>query len=420
MSVLARWGYRRVSSFFGIISTLILAFVVVAYLGQTHFASKNPEEISMQSAIDFFIGFPSLALDSFESNDNIFLVLVFNIIVTALLVLSLILQGKMGAPRFLGTSGSYERVNPIPNAHPITLSRLWNGCALVDDMILATLALANTGAIQIKATKTPNAYGTLRDDLQITVIPNWQSSLPNTIDIALYDFFLVESDNGQTVLSFLAVFSKENVRVQDSPLREFIVKFFQITRNEAIDSGLFPGNVKGKAMSLLESAARGLFAVCISMPIVVNLSGIVMIGYLKALDFSTVDIIVFLVMNCIPWLVYALLFLFFDLKRNANGQRMLSRCRYLKRWLEDFTGIRDKPVTPGILFWGEYAVYAYALDAAEASISNLSFCSNSVHLCVAEIIYSREERFPGEEEKLLSNILDGRAYYQLIQGQFDE
>ena len=57
-------------------------------------------------------------------------------------------------------------------------------------------------------------------------------------------------------------------------------------------------------------------------------------------------------------------------RRTQKGADAFARCEALKRWLKDFSRLKERPVLD-IKVWGEFLVYAYLFDVADEVIEEL-------------------------------------------------
>ena len=69
-------------------------------------------------------------------------------------------------------------------------------------------------------------------------------------------------------------------------------------------------------------------------------------------------------------LVFLLILSRFMDRRTQKGADAYARCEALKRWLKDFSRLKERPVLD-IKVWGEFLVYAYLFSIADEVIDEL-------------------------------------------------
>lgn len=326
---------------------------------------------------------------------------------SVLVALSLWRRGYLGGLRLLQDHRDYEREDPVHGVHPAVVSRLWNGCALTDDIVLALLSLASRGYVSLR---DGGAAGSRKGDLRIAVDASRDPAVLPPLDRLMFGFLLKESGGGERELALLSLLADKGGRKAPRRHRDFIREFFQEERKEAIESGLFLRHAfegSGSGYGEGEGRVSGwgfLFCLSIASPAILLVVLYLMGGSVFAL--FTLPVARWLVF--LPWLMYAVLVLLFDMRRSAEGRRVLARCRGLRRWLKDFTLLPDAGAT-AVAAWGPYAVYAYLLDVSEPGIDELRQLGDRVDRIVADAVCS---------ESLLSDADDEmRDYHRVIQGE---
>lgn len=407
--------FSAITSMFRGRTLLLLIFIVLLFWTGT---TQIRNDLSQAT----FKEYAAQNLDLIAASPTYIFVLVSGIASALLLLVLLGGLGYLDAPRWLRGDRGYERDHPIPGVHPVVVSRLWNGCALVDDLVVALLELANKKAISLKivdfSKDLPKKRSSKKVDYEITVFPYKSESLSDAIDQCLYDFLFEESRAGVDGLLLSKLLDEKNLVGPRHRQRDFLVDFFRTSYIAALKSGLLSrgrtrseksaADLKSGPFSSESARVFMMRFAFVGVMLVPFLLGMI-IFYNEDINQEIFSMPILRWVFILPWITYFIAGVIFDKKRSAEGRRALSRCHNLKRWLKDFT-LLDERDAQGVLVWGKYAVYAYALDVSEKSIKELSVLGSAVDSVVINSVTRKDGLFSTADEYDLDN------YHRLIQG----
>lgn len=310
---------------------------------------------------------------------------------------------RLGGLRFLRGGPGYERDDPAPGVHPVVISRLWNGCALADDVVVALLVLADKGLVALEEVSARDRKGRKVLDVSVDVAHGTSGGLTDPVDRCLYAFLKNRAAEEKGPFLVSSLFSARGSRKRARVNRAFIREFFGIARNQARSSGLFMDDLAGADDA--DEASRGQRIVLMAALLC---PGLLLLGLLSKDSDGYFSLPVVRWLPFLPWAIYLALWVLFDMRRTPAGRRALARCRKLRRWLKDFTLLEDAGAA-GVRVWGGYAVHAYALDVAERSMERMRVAGAQVDRTVMRAVEG-EGWFSSASDKM-------DDYHRLIQGQ---
>lgn len=380
----------------------VIFLSIVMILGtseiQQELQNQSPSEVA-QRVVQQITSIPALGM-----------VIIGGVICALLTVLSLWRLGYLGGLRLLRDHGDYERNDPVPGVHPAVVSRLWNGCALLDDVVVALLSLADKGAVKLREIpkKTPG-YSKSGIDIAIQVV-DAPGVLQDPLDALLYSFLMNESADGERTLALSSLLGSGSSRSDSLCHRMFVRDFFVLERELAIQSGLFMrrtlemGTANYAEKSSIDDTAWKAILTCSVMSPALFL--LLLFLSESVMEFAALPVVRWF--PFLPWVVYFLCWVLFDMRRTAAGRRVLARCRKLKRWLKDFTLLAEAEPS-AVTAWGPYAVYAYVLDISEVGMKRLRSLGVQVDR-VALAAVSSDSWFSSQRDEMAD-------YHRLIQGE---
>lgn len=256
--------------------------------------------------------------------------------------------GKEFKPTFIE---KYWRDVPAKGEHPAVIGRLMRfDEESNNDLTVTLLHLVNKGAVLInKASYKKNGLLSTKtvEDYYLSRAPGYEAKLSNEIDRLAFDFlFNTVGGGAESVwLGSIADYAKDNPTEFSDKLADWQGEVTART----INGKYFEPYSKAKRATMT-TVAIVVFAVLL----------IVSIFF---------DNLLMLIPGVITLVFLLILSRFMD-RRTQKGADAYARCEALKRWLKDFSRLKERPVLD-IKVWGEFLVYAYLFGIADEVIDEL-------------------------------------------------
>lgn len=254
------------------------------------------------------------------------------------------LFGREYKPQF---SDDYWRDVPEPGMQPAVVGRLLHwGTSDTKDLIATIMSLSQKGVLRIDAVQHPDERGRIIDDYQITLLPAAQQ-VTDPIEKATLDF-LFRSVPGRPDVRWM----DEITHYGESSPRSYIAavsRWQKVLEREVKREGFFEqrGTFLAGVFSLWGALLLfgGVWLCVMSENFWPGIMG-----------FVSAVIIIPLSINM--------------RRRSRRANEITARCKALKRWLQDFSRIDERPPTD-VKVWGQLMVYAYLLGVAKQAIKEL-------------------------------------------------
>lgn len=256
--------------------------------------------------------------------------------------------GKELKPTF---TEKYWRDVPVEGEHPAVIGRIMRfDDESNDDLTVTLLHLVNKGAVLInKANYQKDGLLGKKtiEDYYLSKAPGYESNLTNEIDRLAFEliFETVGSGAESVWLAQIQQFAKENPSLFSDKIADWQGEVTART----IHGNYFEPYSKAKRATM-STVAIALFAILI----------------VAAMLF---DNFFMLIPGVITMAFLLILSRFMD-RRTQKGADAYARCEALKRWLKDFSRLKERPVLD-IKVWGEFLVYAYLFGVADEVIDEL-------------------------------------------------
>lgn len=252
--------------------------------------------------------------------------------------------GREYKPQF---SDEYWRDVPEPGMQPAVVSRLMHwGSTDTKDLIATIMSLSQKGVLRIDAVQHPDERGRMIDDYQITLLPAARE-VTDPVEKATLDFLFKEVPGRSDVR-----WMDEITHFGESSPRSYIAavnKWQKALTAEVKREGFFEhrGNVLMGAVSTY-AVLLGFVGMLITIA-TENFWPVVF-------TFATAFVLVPLSMTM--------------RRRSRRANEIMARCNALKKWLQDFSRIDERPPTD-VKVWGQLMVYAYLMGVAKQAIQEL-------------------------------------------------
>lgn len=256
--------------------------------------------------------------------------------------------GKELKPTF---TEEYWRDVPVKGEHPAVIGRIMRFDAESnDDLTVTLLHLVNEGAVLInKASyEKKGLLGSKTvEDYYLSRAPGYEAKLQNEVDRIAFDFvFDTVGGGAESIwLTSIADYAKDN----PTEFTDKIADWQGEVTARTIHGEYFEPYSKAKR-SRMAAVGIALFAIL----------------FIASAFFNNIFVM-------IPGLV-TMIFLFilsrYMDRRTQKGADAYARCEALKRWLKDFSRLKERPVLD-IKVWGEFLVYAYLFGIADEVIEDL-------------------------------------------------
>ena len=338
-----------------------------------HLTAGSYAEIRVACSPEWFVGvtqkdpnahFDSARLETIKSEEQAFadeanrerVVALVSLIVCILVCLAICIwalwsfnrYGKELKPTF---TEKYWRDVPVKGEHPAVIGRLMRfDEESNNDLTVTLLHLVNKGAVLInKASYEKNGLLGAKtvEDYYLSRAPGYEAKLSNEIDRLAFDFlFKTVGGGAESVwLSSIADYAKDNPTEFSDKLADWQGEVTART----INGKYFEPYSKAKRATMA-TVAIAVFAILL----------IVSIFF---------DNFLMLIPGIITLVFLLILSRFMD-RRTQKGADAYARCEALKRWLKDFSRLKERPVLD-IKVWGEFLVYAYLFSIADEVIDEL-------------------------------------------------
>lgn len=277
----------------------------------------------------------------------------------------------------------YWRDVPARDVHPAVVTRIWSWNNKAKDIPVTLMHLSDIGAIRLLDVSGPQyaPYNT-KEHFAIVRVEDFQGELTK-IDELVMDFLFrtvariawKEKENDDSLTWRHGLFSM----IGEQGVQKTDVVFFSDFQEAARDSYSFTQaydkiskniDTRVEKLQVFEKTgegvkyALGLGAVVFWLAamgidgIAPGVSGVVPIG-LALVGF------IFLVLA------------FFMRRRTPYANEIAAKSKALKRWLEDFSRLDERPITD-VKLWGELMVYAAAFGVADKALEQLRSVAPSV------------------------------------------
>lgn len=253
--------------------------------------------------------------------------------------------GREYKPQF---SDEYWRDVPEPGMQPAVVSRLMHwGVTDTKDLIATIMSLSQKGVLRIDAVHHSNKKGRTIDDYQVTLLPEAAAQVTDPVERATLDFLFKEVPGRPDVrwMDELTYFGETNPRSYIAAVN----RWQAVLGREVKREGFFErrGNVlMGALIAYAVLLVGGAFMIT------------TVTDNFWPLAFAGVTAFVL-----VP-LALAMR------RRSRRANEITARCKALKKWLQDFSRIDERPPTD-VKVWGQLMVYAYLLGVAKQAIQEL-------------------------------------------------
>lgn len=348
------------------------------------------------------------------------------------LVIGYAVSGWFAVPRIRRSSPKYEREPPLPDVHPVILSRLMNGRFLPDDVIVAILNLATRGVVHIPHRGSARSGDHSEyHDVFLELTNKGEDELDNEIDLVTFRFLkeaIFKRAQGAW-LSDIVVYSRANPK----EYFEWASELFYVARDQARHTGLFSStNVREslrRVQKLKQTTTdeeekkdqayndawkdhfyRTLWTVLVPAFGYVALNYYAIFNFWSDNEFLTVMVFVL----SLPFFI--VLPLFFDSFRTKQGRVELWAFRDFGRWFKHFTRIHESPLSD-VTVWDRYYVYAYILDITDDGIEAAEEVGNTVMREAATIFIHTKGHTPISGSSGATHALAMRHHFKKLQGE---
>lgn len=256
--------------------------------------------------------------------------------------------GKELRPTF---TEKYWRDVPVKGEHPAVVGRIMRfDRESNDDLTVTLLHLVNEGVILInKASYEKSGLLTTKtvEDYYLSRAPGYEAKVKNEIDRLAFAFLFDTIGGGaeSVWLSSIAQYAKENPTTFSDKLADW-------------QGEVTARTINGKYFEAYSKAKQGQMATI----------GIVVFVLIVVISMFF-DNFFLMIPGLITMALLLILSRFMD-RRTQKGADAFARCEALKRWLKDFSRLKERPVLD-IKVWGEFLVYAYLFGVADEVIEEL-------------------------------------------------
>lgn len=256
--------------------------------------------------------------------------------------------GKELKPTF---TEKYWRDVPVKGEQPAVIGRIMRfNAESNDDLTVTLLHLVNEGAVLInKASyEKPGLLGSKTvEDYYLSRAPGYEAKVKNEIDRLAFDFLFETVGGGaeSVWLSSIGEYAKEHPTEFSDKLADW-------------QGEVTARTINGKYFEAYSKAKQGQMAT-------IGITAFVLIVIVSMLF----DNFFLMIPGLIMMGVLLILSRFMD-RRTQKGADAYARCEALKRWLKDFSRLKERPVLD-IKVWGEFLVYAYLFGIADEVIEEL-------------------------------------------------
>lgn len=288
------------------------------------------------------------------NNDRIFIL--GSLIVCVIICLAICLwalwsfkrYGKELKPTF---TEKYWRDVPVKGEHPAVIGRIMRfDEESNDDLTVTLLHLVNAGAVLInKASyeKSGLLGNKTVEDYYLSRAPGYEAKLENEVDrIAFSLLFDTIGGGAESVwLTSITDYAKEN----PTEFSKKLARWQGEVTARTIHGEYFEPYSKAKRASM-KTLGIAVFVILLVIA-------------------AFFDNFLMLIPGVITMVFLLVLGHFMD-RRTQKGADAYARCEALKRWLKDFSRLKERPVLD-IKVWGEFLVYAYLFGIADEVIDEL-------------------------------------------------
>lgn len=338
-----------------------------------HLPAETYAEIRVACDPEWFAGvtqkdpnahFDTTRLDSIKSEEQAFadqankerIVSIVSLIASILVCLAICIwalwsfnrYGKELKPTF---TEKYWRDVPVKGEHPAVVGRIMRFDAESnDDLTVTLLHLVNEGAVLINKAnyEKDGLLGSKTvEDYYLTKAPGYEGKLKNEIDRLAFDFLFDTVGGGaeSVWLTSIAEFAKDNPTEFTDKLADWQGEVTART----INGKYFESYSKAKRAQMA-SLGIAVFAIIVIISMLFD-------------NF-------FLMIPGLITMVFLLVLSRFMDRRTQKGADAYAHCEALKRWLKDFSRLKERPPLD-IKVWGEFLVYAYLFGIADEVIAEL-------------------------------------------------
>jgi len=256
--------------------------------------------------------------------------------------------GKELKPAF---TEKYWRDVPVKGEHPAVVGRIMRFDKPENsDLTVTLLNLVNLGAVLINKAnyEKDGLLGSKTvEDYYLSRAPGYESKITKEIDRLAFNFlFDTIGEGAESVwLSSINEYAKKNPSTFSDKLADWQGEVTART----INGQYFEPYSKAKRATM---TAVGIAAFVIIMLISMFFDNFLM------------------VIPGVITMVFLLIISRFMERRTQKGADAYAKCEALKRWLKDFSRLKERPVLD-IKVWGEFLVYAYLFGIADEVIDEL-------------------------------------------------
>lgn len=256
--------------------------------------------------------------------------------------------GKELKPTF---TEKYWRDVPVKGEHPAVIGRLMRfDEESNNDLTVTLLHLVNEGAVLINKAnyeKSGLLGSKTVEDYYLSRAPGYEAKLSKEIDRLAFDFLFTTIGGGaeSVWLSSIALYAKDNPNEFSDKLADW-------------QGEVTARTINGKYFEPYSKAKRATMATV----------AIVVFAVLLVASFFF-DNFLMVIPGAITMVFLLILSRYMD-RRTQKGADAYARCEALKRWLKDFSRLKERPVLD-IKVWGEFLVYAYLFGIADEVIEEL-------------------------------------------------
>ena len=285
----------------------------------------------------------------------------------------------------------YWRDVPARDVHPAIVTRIWRWNNASKDIPVTLMHLSEIGAIRLLDVSGPQyaPYNAL-EQFAIVRVPDFKGELTE-IDERVMDFLFetvateawkakkietlkskksgtdlqwriclverMERDTGEVehgLKSVDVVFFSDFKYVAKKESSEFTLALYRVTKN--IDERV-------EAMQPFEKSGATFTSIFGIVAFMFWAAAFMLWIFMSALSIWVP--IWLAIVGCV-FIVFA----FFMRKRTPRGNEIIAKSKALKRWLEDFSLLDERPITD-VKLWGELMVYAAAFGVADKALEQL-------------------------------------------------
>ncbi len=309
----------------------------------------SPDAVYNYSALDSIVNEEQEWADEANRQRTLSRILLFgvggvclaSIIVTVILYF---LYGREYKPEFID---EYWRDVPEPGMQPAVVSALMKwGSSDSKELIATIMSLSQKGALRIDAVAHPDERGRSIEDYQITLLPA-AHNVTDPIEKATLDF-LFKDVPGRADVRWM----DEITHFGEKSPRSYIAAMDRWKKTLAREV---------KREQFFEQRGNVLMGAISTWGVLLGVAGIMLTMFTE--NFWPV-IFTFITAFILVPLSTTLR------RRTRRANEIMARCNALKKWLQDFSRIDERPPTD-VKVWGQLMVYAYLMGVAKQAIKQL-------------------------------------------------